>query len=40
MITSTYSKDLIVLEVTFTKNLSRHHSNDFEYLVDTNNYNT
>ena len=28
------------IQYTFTKNLSRHHSNDFEYLVDTNNYNT
>ena len=25
---------------TFTKNLSRHHRSDFEYLVDINNYNT
>ena len=27
-------------EDTFTKNLSRHHRSDFEYLVDINNYNT
>ena len=26
--------------ITFTKNLSRHHRSDFEYLVDINNYNT